>query len=358
MFGNKVYELPLARDYVSRWGVVEAVRELLQNAIDSPSPFEVKQVGSILTIMSRGARLEPSTLVLGRTSKADDTNSIGQFGEGYKLALLVLTREGKACGVVSGNVFWRPEFRMSPQFGIETLHIVEERLSKEEAIDGVRFIVHNLDGDEQAAIKGSCLLMQDMYPDTIHTQYGEILPNLPGKLFVGGLFVCNTSLHYGYNFNPGELPLERDRQTVADFELKWKTKDVWLSTLKYDLIAELIDKGIPDLENIQYSAPEILKEACYRHFVKEHPGKVIAKDQKEMEELVKRGMTVYIGGSVQHAMVSGAKSYRESKNFIPEQTPQEALTEWFDENHKYMPRIPATAFKRLLVKAEKWRIGT
>lgn len=356
MFGNKVYELPLARDYVSRWGVVEAVRELLQNAIDSPSPFDVRQTGTILSVTSHGARLEPSTLVLGRTTKADDVSTIGQFGEGYKLALLVLAREGLNVQVVSGRTVWRPEFRVSSQFGIETLHIVESR--GDELFDGVQFNIIGLSGDDQTAIKASCLLMQDMYPDTIHTQYGEILPNLPGKLFVGGLFVCNTSLHYGYNLNPGELPLERDRQTVADFELKWKTKDVWLSTLKYDLIAELIDKRIPDLENIQYSAPEILKEACYRHFIKAHPGKVIAKDQKEMEELVKRGMTVYIGGGVQHAIVSTSKSYKESKNFIPEETPQEALAAWFNENHKYMSRIPATAFKRLMVKAEKWRIGT
>lgn len=42
---SKSYELPLARDYVRHWGVTEAVRELLQNMLDSESPNEFSIVG-------------------------------------------------------------------------------------------------------------------------------------------------------------------------------------------------------------------------------------------------------------------------------------------------------------------------
>ena len=356
MFGNKVYELPLARDYVSRWSTAEAIRELLQNAIDSPAPFEVKQTGDAMEITSRGARLDPATLVLGRTSKAEDVGSIGQFGEGYKLALLVLAREGKTIDVINGKTIWRPEFRTSNQFGIETLHIVESKA--ETPLDGVQFFVRGLSGDEQSAIKQSCLLMQPVYADTIMTPHGDILPNMPGKLFVGGLFVCNTELNFGYNLNPGEIELERDRQTVAGFDLRWKTKDVWLSTMQYDRIAELIEKDMPDVNLVQFGSPEILKEACYKHFKQHHPGKVIAKDQEELEALVKRGMTVYLSnGPAYYSQVRGSRSYQQDKSVVPEQTPTEALAEWFNENHKYMSRIPASNFKKLLKRSEKWRIS-
>jgi hypothetical protein len=356
MFGNKVYELPLARDYVSRWGVTEGIRELLQNAIDSPAPFEVKQSGDSLTITSRGVKLDPATLVLGRTSKSDDAGAIGQFGEGYKLALLVLTREGKTVDVINGRMVWRPDFRTSAQFGIETLHIIESR--GDENFDGVQFFVRGLSGDDQAAIKSSCLLMQDLYPDTIMTPHGDILPNLPGKLYVGGLYVCDTELNFGYNLNPGEIELERDRQTVANFDLRWKTRDVWLSTMQYDRIAELIERDMPDVNMVEFGSPELLKEACYRHFKTNHPDKVIAKDQEELDELVKRGMTVYVSPSRSYyKTVTSSRSYQKDVSVVPQQTPVEALTEWYNENKKYMPRIPATSFKRLLQRAEKWRIG-
>ncbi len=356
MFGNKVYELPLARDYVSRWGTAEAVRELLQNAIDSPAPFEVSQVGDALTVTSRGARLDPATLVLGRTSKSEDAGAIGQFGEGYKLALLVLARESKTVDVLSGKTIWRPEFRTSAQFGIETLHIIESR--NEKPFDGVEFFVRGLSGDEQAAIKASCLLMQDLHAATIMTPYGDILPHLPGKLYVGGLYVCNTELDFGYNLKPGEIELERDRQTVAGWDLRWKTKDVWLSTSQYDTIVELAEKKSPDVSLLEYSAPDMVKEACYKHFKKHHPDAVIAKDQEELESLVERGMKVYVtSSSAYYNMVKTSRSYQKDASVVPQRTPVEDLTDWYNENKKYMPRIPAANFKKLLARAQKWRIG-
>lgn len=356
MFGGKVYELPLARDYVSKWGVVEAVRELLQNAIDSPAPFDVKQIGDSLTITSRGVRLDASTLVLGRTSKADDNGSIGQFGEGYKLALLVLSRESKNPLVVNGKVTWRPFFDVSSQFGIETLHIAEAKTDREAIDDAVKFIIQGLSGEEQSAIKQSCLHMQDLYPDTIMTPHGDILPNLPGKLFVGGLFVCNTSMHYGYNFNPGEIELERDRQTVGDFDLAWKTKEAWLSTMKYEFIAEMMEKDLPDVRLMQFSSPELVKEACYRHFKQHHPDTVMAKDNDELQDLVKRGMTVYVGGGAYYANVTQSKSYTSDPVAVVKRTPVEELTAWYNENKRYMPRIPSAAFKVLLKRAEGWKL--
>jgi hypothetical protein len=42
---GKTYELSLVKTYVASWGLAQAVRELIQNALDSDSPFvyEFKQ---------------------------------------------------------------------------------------------------------------------------------------------------------------------------------------------------------------------------------------------------------------------------------------------------------------------------
>lgn len=355
MFGNKVYELPLSRDYVSKWGVVEAVRELLQNAIDSSSPFDVAQVGSIMLIKSSGVRLDPSTLVLGRTSKAEDADSIGQFGEGYKLAMLVLTREGISVNLANNDVVWAPEFRKSSQFGIETLHIVETKMDKADRIDGIAFAIIGLSGDDQEAIKASCLHMQPTIADAIETSYGRILPSHPGKLFVGGLFVCKTDLDFGYDFNAGEIELERDRQTVGGFELKWKTKDVWTATGDYDTIAAMLERDSPDVSMNRFGAVDMVKEACYRHFVNKHPGAVIASSQQELESLVGQGMMVAVYPEAFKECVSQSAGYNASGIKPVLETPTQALAAWYDEHKRYMSRMPAVAFKKLMARSKKWK---
>ena len=52
-------------------------------------------------------------MVLGSTSKAGRADDVGSFGEGYKIALLVLTRNGYDVKVLNGNKQWVPEFRHS-----------------------------------------------------------------------------------------------------------------------------------------------------------------------------------------------------------------------------------------------------
>ena len=61
---SKTYELPLSKDYVRHWGMSEAVRELIQNGLDSDSPFEweTREEDQTLVIRSRFAKLEPKTL--------------------------------------------------------------------------------------------------------------------------------------------------------------------------------------------------------------------------------------------------------------------------------------------------------
>lgn len=119
----KTIELSLSPKYVSGWGVEEAVREILQNAIDQKADgaeVSVSYDRETLSILADGARLKTSTLLLGESGK-DDERYIGKYGEGYKLALLVLTRERKPVKVVTDAETWTPEFRLSETFGEESL---------------------------------------------------------------------------------------------------------------------------------------------------------------------------------------------------------------------------------------------
>lgn len=351
---NRTYELPLARTYVSHWGLVEAVRELLQNAIDSDDPLEYSVMDRTLSITSRYTTLPASTLVLGQTSKAGVDTQIGNFGEGFKLALLVLAREGYPVKVMNGDKLWTPSFVYSETFGTEVLQIAEEDLGGNQ---GLTFQIDNLQHDDTTAIYDLCLFMQPVMTDVIGTPYGSILPSRQGFLYVGGLMVCETNLQYGYDILPKHLSLERDRQTVADWDVHWVTKSMWLSTQNWDFVAKLMEDDVEDVRLIEYDCPELLKEACYRQFKKTNPGALAVKSQAELDQVVAKKMvkTVFVSGSY-YAGITGAKDYQQIRStHMARKTPTEELQEWLAAHQREMRHPLRVAFNQLLAKAKDWK---
>ena len=89
--GNIKYQLTISPDYVSHWKLWEAVRELLQNAIDQRRRddtcellFEHDSALSILTVGNTGGpALTPKSLLLGLSDKREDKNLIGQIGRAH-----------------------------------------------------------------------------------------------------------------------------------------------------------------------------------------------------------------------------------------------------------------------------------
>lgn len=353
---SRTIELPLSRQYVRDWGVKQAVRELIQNAIDSESPFEWAFIGNTLTIASRDVVLDTKTLILGNTTKADQDDKIGSFGEGYKIALLVLTREGLNPYVRNGYVDWHPEFRHSDNYGDEVLCIDEVPAAKTNF--GLEFVIQGLTHEQSNEIYESCLLMQPPMGEIIETPRGNILPERPGKLYVSGLYVCDTDMAYGYDMKPEFIALERDRQTVCDWDMKQQAKEMWFTTQKWDDIAQMMSEQIPDLSLAEYGCPELVKEACYRHFTKQHPGAIAVNSQKEMEAAVAKGLTkvVYTGGGGYHMAISSSKSYSDSVgHLVRAQTPQEFLQSWAETNQRNMSHPLRIAFKAVIQKAAKWK---
>lgn len=351
--GSRSYELPIARTYVRHWGMAEAVREIIQNAIDSDSPFEYEFAGSTLIVRSRFATLPTSTLLLGATSKADAADKIGSFGEGYKIALLVLTRADYQVRVLNGDRVWTPSFQHSRQFDAEVLCIDDTAAPAK--TEGIAFEISGLSPDDIAQIRESCLHMQTDLGEVITTSYGRILRGRPGRLYVGGLFVCKTELKFGYDIKPEYLALERDRQTVSGFDLQWLAKNMWFETARWDEIADLIGQEVKDLEYAEHGAPELVKEACYRAFRAKHPGAVVARDQAELDRLVNSGMTKVVIHREYAPLVQSSTSYRAEVVVAVEQ-PTDVLAKWLRENRKEMRTGAIVAFKDLLVEAQNWRL--
>ncbi|RSM65282.1 hypothetical protein DMB66_17315 [Actinoplanes sp. ATCC 53533] len=84
---------PISPEYVKSWTEVRAMCELIANALDEDSNARVGWADGLLTITDDGPGIPEEGLILGHSTKTDE--QIGQFGEGKKLAALVLSRSAQ-----------------------------------------------------------------------------------------------------------------------------------------------------------------------------------------------------------------------------------------------------------------------
>ena len=61
-----------------------------------------------MRFVNNGASIGIDKLVLGETTKYDNENQIGKYGEGLKLALLVLVRNGHQLEIKTQEQIWTP----------------------------------------------------------------------------------------------------------------------------------------------------------------------------------------------------------------------------------------------------------
>lgn len=113
----------ISPNYVKNWDTVKAIRELIQNYLDSKSEFGCKGYicykRGMAVIKDFGPGLEPKHLALGISEKSQ--GAIGKYGEGLKLALLVLARECRKVEIWSNGTIICPAIEHSDLYGTEVM---------------------------------------------------------------------------------------------------------------------------------------------------------------------------------------------------------------------------------------------
>ncbi len=114
----------ISPSYVPRWGIVECLREVLQEALDLMAQGYKVTVGSrsgSAIVADLGPGLKREHLALGRSSKKDQPDLIGNFGEGIKLAALVAARLGRWMRIESVEFSAEPFICLDPALQCEVL---------------------------------------------------------------------------------------------------------------------------------------------------------------------------------------------------------------------------------------------
>lgn len=246
--------LSLSPDYVLSWGFWEAVRELLQNSIDKSTQdskckqvFQYDDASETLTIGTTNSRLDTRTLLLGASTKRDDNKTIGQFGEGYKLALLVLTRLSYEVVVYNGDMIWKPRFEFDDRYEEHVLTI--EVSTNPSPCNGVSFQIRDVSAEDFGRINENYLAGM-----AVNEIFDE--DYLRGRVFINGLFVCKIDgLEYGYNFTPDRIRLDRDRGMASTFEVSYEASRLWEHHGDDAKLYDNLKAGILDTQHVTFLSP-------------------------------------------------------------------------------------------------------
>lgn len=264
----KQIKLSFTEDYVGHWSWWQGVRELLQNAIDTKDfNVDFNYDAGTIQIDSRGGSVPTKALLLGATTKRDDSSTIGKFGEGMKLGFLVLLREGAQVAMENGKDLWVPKIVHDEAMDANVLAVnICEGILEASDPNVVKIKIQGVPKDAMDEI-------MDNYAPT--TEREIVIENSRGKaykkiwqqdanqdeddegnaiggdcnLFVNGLFVTRVpgNFKFDYDFKPEAFVLDRDRDSASTYEVKYEANKLLSESDDIDLLARLALEEYDDL---------------------------------------------------------------------------------------------------------------
>lgn len=347
------FELTITPDYANDWTLIDGVRELFQNALDqqemnsdSPMYVDYSPDEECLRIGNENSKLEIQSLLFGESTKRGNDNAIGQFGEGYKIATLVLLRCGKGIRFYNNamNEVWEPRFVNSRIYQKKILTFFIDKGAKTGRTDLMAEIT-GITPKEYERIVESNLHLQEPEPDSVYeNDFGYILRNRrnAGKVFVNGLFVCDfLQYQYGYDFKPVHLKLGRDRKLVSDWDLKWLSSKMWRAAPPSALpeLKKLIENESADVASydsvISYTYvstgnEDQLAELVYEQFKEDHGEFAVpVSSHSEMAKVSERYKPVVVK-DLYKKLIQRAKSYTLEEVYIPQEGIVDKFTKLFN----------------------------
>lgn len=346
------YELSISADYVPEWGVVEATREFFQNSIDEQTRdgsnkmfFNYDSETQVMRIGNKHSELDIKTLLFGVTTKSGDKEMIGNHGEGYKIATVVLLRLGKT--VVFQNYcrreIWRPRLVNSKRYGgiqVPTFFVDNAAVWEKVPEHSLIIEIGGIEPEEYEKIRDSNLHLQQPGPERKDTSYGGILAGeeFKGKVFVAGLYICSEpALEIGIDFKPKIVRLERDRSMVNSFDIKWYAARMVEETKD----AETIKKSLNSYSGTfieSYRVPPDLRDEVAEEFINQYGAKAVpVSSQEDIEGMKKRGYKAVIVSEAKKKVILESELYSDVKQELKKE--QEKARPLYDRFCEFAEKI-------------------
>ena len=285
------FELAISTGYVPDWTIVEAFRELFQNALDNEivnpeNKMSWNYSNNEVSIKNKTSKLPVESLLLGSSTKSDDKNTIGKHGEGYKIAFMVLLRNSKTIKVYNygAKEVWDVRLVKSRRYNnqlVPTVFVEKNHIWDKVPNSDLEIVVSGITEEVYESIVNKNLhLRKTPVKKFVTKDRGDIIldPEESGNVYVKGLFVTKIEgLYFGYDFEPSVLGLDRDRKLVDSFNVSWEASILWQNAADKDeglanTAVNLVNEKALDVryvDKISYN-PLKLRNAVARNFFETH----------------------------------------------------------------------------------------
>jgi len=254
------------------------VRELVQNWLDerdAGAPSEMTHRGGTLSLWNEGAELKRRHMALfGSTTKTGVER--GRFGEGFKVGVLALLREGLGVRVCTSHGTYRASIEQSNAYAARVLVLHREDHIEE---DGVRVLVDGLDDITWNDFKARFLW---------DSPRNAPLRDHPGEIYAKDIWVMNCDSRYGYNFE--NIETDRDRRIIDHFNLTWEMGKIINNALKErnmspSEILGMLESDAPDVTFLNRHVTSTTKSMIVSAFTERYgPNAVPAITAEKMKE--------------------------------------------------------------------------
>lgn len=366
------FELGMSLDYCSNWSVDKAINEIFQNCIDesTKSPdngwyFDYDKDNQVLRLGNKSSKLETRTLLLGVSSKRDDDSTIGQHGEGYKVATVVLLRNNIGLKIYNFNKkeIWTARVIESKWYSekVGVFDIESTDFFKPVPNHDLIFELTNISEEIYNNVKSNNLWLTDDLGKKVETEKGTILldPSYKGKVYVEGLFVCtNNNLTYGYSLKPSLIKLDRDRGLIDSYSLQYNLGKLWSCVSDIELIKKSKDLwDCADLIYHSYSADtdmSSLYDSVYEDFKKEHGDDALpVVDMVQFNRLNKKGYQAVMVSQSDFYYITHSGFYTGVDLSVDEDDLYDKLLVWLSKASRFLPDHLVKEGEELLNNIEK-----
>lgn len=318
-------KLTIEKEYCSTWVVSDAIREVIQNALDTKTGVSITPNGEGWEVRDGGIGVKLSDFLLGRSSKQDDAGVIGQFGEGLKIACLVLARNSRVIVVEALGKKYKFSFQYDKEWDSQLLTIDIETSS---LASGTLVTIECSTEEMEAARSLFLRFTPQEVLESIPARKGEVLA-CGGSIYVNGLLVTQIDSLFGYNLLDKDL-VNRDRSAVGYEAVKEGIATVLSHIGDKDLIQTIISTAIDDKSRERQYAAEFSvrftpRQIKWRQAVKELYGDKICLSsgnaQVDMRAMEKHYVVLNLPWSLLHSMgrlfPNAREIVRDRRRIIP-----------------------------------------